>query len=296
MSGRCGFVAVVGRPNAGKSTLVNALAGGKASIVSRRRQTTRGVIRAVCERGGAQLILLDSPGWQTVRRDGFSRKLNGGAQWAASRADLILFITTPARAGEDADFLASFPKTVPAAAAVNKIDLVKNKRALLPAADKLRRLRDFAFIMPLSAKSGEGVERLAEELAALLPESPALFCGGSAAEDQDFFFGELLREKMFRALDDELPYRVGVVARRQAGGGNVLRVSAEIYTERDSQKAVIIGGGGAMLKKMASAARRDMERAAGRKIFLSARVIVRPQWRRDPRLLAQMRIGAPEGA
>ena len=294
MNGRCGFVAIVGAPNVGKSTLVNALAGAKASIVSRRRQTTRGVVRAVCRRGGSQLILLDSPGWQNIRADSFSMKLNGGARWAAAQADIVLFMTTPRRVEEDCVFLASLPKTPPVAAAVNKIDLVKNKRALLPVAETLSKQRDFVFIAPLSAKNGEGVERLADEITALLPESPALFCGG-AAEDQDFFFGELLREKIFRALDDELPYRIGVVARREEGGG-ALRIAAEIYVERDSQKAVVIGGGGAMLKKLASAARRDMERAARQKIFLSARVVVRPQWRRDARLLAQMRIGAPEGA
>ncbi|MBE8158291.1 MAG: GTPase Era [Betaproteobacteria bacterium] len=301
MDGRCGFVAIVGRPNVGKSTLVNALAGVKTSIVSRRRQTTRGVVRAVCERGGGQLILLDSPGWQTVRGDDFSRTLNGGAQWAAARADLVLFMTTEAEerkrkaADEDSVFLASLPKLPPVAAAVNKIDLVKNKRELLPAADRLSRLRDFAFIMPLSAKSGEGVEQLADEMLARLPESPALFSGGAAA-DQDFFFGELLREKLFRALNDELPYRIGVVARRQKNGGGALRVSAEIYVERDSQKAVVIGSGGAALKQLASAARRDMERAARQKIFLTVRVIVRPQWRRDVQLLARMRIGAPGDA
>ncbi len=292
VNARAGFVAVVGRPNVGKSTLVNALAGAKASIVSRRRQTTRGIVRAICRRKQAELILLDSPGWQTARRDKFNLRLNGGAQWAAAAADVVLFMATPAWTEEDAAFLESLPKNSPLAAAVNKIDLVKNKRALLPVADKLRQARDFAFIMPLCASSGEGVLRLADQIAALLPESPALF-DGEDAECRDFFFAELLREKIFRALGDELPYRIGVIAKCESGDGKILRVAAEIYAERDSQKAVVIGAGGAMLKKLAAAARRDMERAAGRKIFLSVRVIVRPQWRRDARLLAQMRIGAP---
>ena len=292
MSMRSGFVAVVGRPNVGKSTLVNALAGVKVSIVSHRRQTTRGVIRAVCERRQGQLILLDSPGWQTRQGGELNRRLNGGAQWAAATADAIIFMTTPRWTDEDEKFLARLPLRTPVAAVVNKTDLVKDRRTLLPFVDELRRRRDFAAIMPLCARRGQGVDDLADTVAAWLPESPAL-CDW-ATDDRDFFLGELLREKIFRALGDELPYCTGVVATSGGARGGVLAVNAEIYVERDSQKGIIIGAGGAMLKKLAAAARRDMERAVGGKIFLSVRVLVRAAWRRDARILSRMRVGVPD--
>ena len=288
-----GFVAIVGRPNAGKSTLVNALVGAKVSIVSRRRQTTRGVVRAVCARGETRMALLDSPGWQSGRGGNFARAINGGARWAAESADALIFMTTPRWTKEDDDFLSRLPPQIPTAAAVNKIDLVKDKRALLPFVDELRRRRDFAAVVPLCAKRGKGVDALVAEVAALLPKTAAAFTEDAAAEDRDFFLGELLREKLFRALGGELPYRVGVAATGHLESG-VWRVRADIYAERDSQKAIIIGRGGATLKKLATAARLDMERFCGGGVFLDARVRVRPLWRSDPRLLAQMRIGAPE--
>lgn len=292
---RCGFVAVTGRPNVGKSTLANALAGEKASIVSRRRQTTRGVIRCVCRRGDAQLILLDSPGWQASAGGGFNERLNEGARWAAEAADVVVFMTAPPWTGDDDSFLRALPAR-PAVAAVNKADLVKDRGSLLPFADELRRRRGFAAIVPLSAKTGEGLDALAGEVRALLPESPALFDGGErAAADRDFMLGELLREKLFRALGEELPYRVGVLARGGGeAGGRAERVNADVYVERASQKAIVLGAGGMLMRRAATAARRDMERMLGRKVHLEARVLVRPAWRRDASLLARMRVGAPQ--
>ena len=291
MKTRCGFVAIVGLPNVGKSTLVNALAGEKVSIVSRRKQTTRGVIRAVCEHRQAQIILLDSPGWQTRHDGDFNRRLNGGAQWAATSSDVAVFMLTPFLTAEDADFLSRLPPNTPFIAAINKIDLLKNKRDLLPVIDDLRRCRDFAAIVPLSARQSTGVAELADEIVANLPASPALFTDGDL-QDRDFLLGELLREKIFRMLDDELPYCAGVEAFSVNKNG-VLHVSADIYVERDSQKAIVIGDGGAMLKKLSTAARRDMERACGGKVFLRARVVARAGWRQNARLLSRMRIGAP---
>lgn len=286
-----GFVAIVGRPNVGKSTLVNALAGAKISIVSRRRQTTRGVVRAMFSHNGARIALLDSPGWQLNRGGDFSRAINGGASWAAESADAIVFMTTPRWTNEDEDFLSRLPPKVATVAAINKIDLVRDKRTLLPFADELQRRRDFAAVVPLSAERGKGVHILADEIAALLPSSAAP-PEENSGEDRDFLLAEILREKLFRALGGELPYRIGVAAEcRQKPG--VYNVRAEIYTERDSQKAIVLGDGGAMLKKLATAARRDMERLCGGKVFLDARVLVRPEWRRDIRMLEKMRIGAP---
>lgn len=292
MSARSGFVAVVGRPNVGKSTLVNALVGDKVSIVSHRRQTTRGIIRAVCERRQGQLILWDSPGWQTRHGGALNRRLNGGAQWAAAAADAVIFMMTPRWTGEDEKLLRQLPQQAPVVAAINKTDLIKDRRTLLPFVDKLRRRHNFAAIMPLCARRGRGVDELADEVIARLPESSALF-EREGGQDRDFFLGELLREKIFRTLGDELPYCIGVVAKSGNERGSVLPVAAEIYVERDSQKGIVIGAEGAMLKKLTVAARRDMQRALARKVFLSARVLVRPAWQRDLRLLSLMRVGVP---
>ena len=312
---RAGFVALVGRPNTGKSTLMNALAGGKVSIVSRRRQTTRGIIRAAVRHKRAQIILLDSPGRQTRNPDDFSRRINAGADWAAAAADAAVFVCNPIWRREDEDFLSRLPSPLPVVAAVNKIDLVQNKRDLLPFADALQQRHNFAAIVPVSASRGIGVDILADELAMLLPKSPPLFSDSDSESDldlnsetgekprlhsatgavlDDFFWAEIIREKIFRALGDELPYRVGVVV-RQSDEGKMLRIAAEVYAERNSQKATLIGEGGQRLKKIASAARREMEIIAGRKVFLTARVLTRPHWRRSPQILAQMRVGPPDG-
>ena len=291
---KCGFVAVVGRPNIGKSTLVNALAGEKASIVSRRRQTTRGVVRAVCNCEGMRIMLLDSPGWQNRRTDDFARTINGGAEWAAESADVAIFMTTPRWTAEDAAFLSRLSPRVPTIAAINKTDLVKDGRELLPFVESLRQKHDFAAIVPLSALYKKGLRELQQETAALLPDENAPFAT-DFREDENFVYGELLREKLMRMLDGEMPYRVGVLCRFDGKTpGGLPRIRAEVYAERNSQKAVILGRGGTMLTKIASAARFDIERHRGEKIFLAIRVLVRPQWRRNPRLLTQMRIGTPD--
>ena len=326
---KSGTVAVVGRPNVGKSTLINALTGAKVSIVSRRRQTTRGVVRAECKTNNARIALLDSPGWQMRGGGGFARAINGGARWAAESADAILFVITPRWTAEDEDFLSRLPPHIPAAVVVNKIDLVRDKRTLLPFADALRKRRDFAAVIPASAARKKGMQELLGEIATMLPESESLSDSNSDSdsesdfdsesksgsdsesksdssdhradnvdesfsEDRCFLCGELLREKLFRALGGELPYRVGVAAKRGSKKRNVLHIRADIYAERDSQKAIILGRRGAMLQKLAAAARKDMEKLCGKKIFLETHVRVRPEWRRDPKLLADMRIGAPK--
>ncbi|MGU9952092.1 MAG: GTPase Era [Gammaproteobacteria bacterium WSBS_2016_MAG_OTU1] len=303
---RNGFVAIVGRPNVGKSTLLNALIGDKASIVSHRRQTTRGIIRAAYRHQQSQIILLDSPGWQTRHADDFNRRLNAGAEWAANAADVVVFMLTSLWSDEDEKFLACLPSNLPVIAAVNKVDLVKNKRDLLPFANALQQRRDFAAIVPLCARRGSGIKQLSDEIIAVLPVSPPLFADNHNDDDNDnvsftvddFFWAEIIREKIFRALGDELPYSIGVIAKQEnkqeTDKKDILRISAEIYAERESQKAIIIGDGGSQLKKIATSARRDMEHAAGQKIFLTIRVFARPHWRRNANLLSQMRIGAPD--
>ena len=209
---KCGLVAIVGRPNVGKSTLINLLAGKKVSIVSRRRQTTRGIVRAVCEYPQARLMLLDSPGWQNTHSGELNRMLNVGALWAVESADVVVWMLTPRQVKEDLDFLDRIPKHVLMMAVINKIDLLSNKRELLPLVDRLRQRRDFFAIVPLCAVRGEGVAALVDEIIARLPKSPALLVDNDDVETHDFLLAELLREKIFRMLGDELPYCIGVTA------------------------------------------------------------------------------------
>jgi GTP-binding protein Era len=269
MNSHRGFVAVVGRPNVGKSTLVNALAGDKASIVSHRRQTTRGVVRVICRRDDAQWAVLDSPGWQTRHGGTLNKRLNAGAEWAAGVADVVIFMSAaPIWTDEDTAFLQRLPAEAKVVAAVNKVDLATDKGLLLPYVDALRERRDFAAIVPLCARRRRGMDALVTEVSLLLSESPALF-DRNDVEDEAFFLAELLREKVFRALGDELPYCIGVIAHRTGKRGRAEVVMAEIFVERDSQKAIVIGAGGVTLKQLAAAARQDMERVLNAKVYLT---------------------------
>ena len=295
---RSGFVAVAGRPNVGKSTLLNRLIGDKVSIVSHRRQTTRTIVRALSEDDGAQIVWLDSPGWQTRHSDVINRALNAAAEWAAYAADIIVFVSAAkAWTRTDAQWLARIPDDKPVIAVINKSDIVADKNEFLPAIADMAARRDFAAIIPLSAKTGGGIAALRREVGSLLPAGGAMFASTAYEEnaaDRDFFFAELMREKLFRHLGDELPYSVGVVVDSVVAEDVLLKVEMYIYTDKESQKRMIIGKGGGMLKKLGRAARLDMERCAGKKIFLSVRVKT-ANWRIDKKLLQKMRIGVTEG-
>ena len=292
MSGfRCGHAALVGRPNAGKSTLLNALAGGKRSIVSRRAQTTRGVVRAVRDSAEAQIVFLDTPGWQDRRADPFNRRLNRGAERAARDADvLVLVVAALSWTSADAKLLSRLPADRPLLAAITKSDAAADKNALLPFIGELAARRNFAALVPVSGLRGDFVEDLAREIALHLPEADRIFPDSeSGGMPLDFALGECLREKLFARLGEELPYGLGVTA-RTIRRGRMLRVEAEILVEREAHKRMVIGRGGEALKRAATAARKEMEEMTGGKVHLSARAKVK-NWREDARLLREMRVG-----
>lgn len=291
---RSGFAAIIGRPNVGKSTLINRLIGVKTSIVSHRRQTTRAVVRAISEDNGTQIVWLDSPGWQQQRGDNLNRALNNGAEWAAANADAVVFVVAAASWTQtDSALITRLPPDKPVIGVINKIDLTAKKEELLPEIDALSKRREFVAIVPLSAKNGVGVGALKQEVEALLPAARRTN-DNISHDNRPFFFAELLREKMFQHLGDELPYKVAVVTEKIGDGNRLLNVSCAVYVEKESQKRIVIGKGGGMLKKLATAARLDMQRHAGKKVFLS--VIVRvADWRGDAALLRQMGIGADWG-
>jgi len=304
---RCGFVALVGRPNVGKSTLLNALLGRKLSITSPKPQTTRHRIRGVDTGPGHQAIYVDTPGWHRPRGRGLGRALNRAmvraAQAALGDVDLILLVVEALRWTElDEGILvlareARGPegRPVPLVAAVNKVDRVPDKRRLLPYLDELSRRAPFEAIVPVSATRGTHLDRLKEEVRRLLPEGPPLFPPGQLTDrDPGFLAAELVREQLMRRLGEELPYRVAVEAeslREEEGReGPLLRVRAVIWVERESHKPIVIGKGGAVLKEVGQRARLEMERLFGRRVHLGLWVRVREGWSDDERLVRRLGI------
>ncbi|MGH8691345.1 MAG: GTPase Era [Burkholderiales bacterium] len=296
MSHRCGTVGIAGRPNTGKSSLLNRLVGEKLSIVSAKPQTTRHLLTGILTRPDVQYIFVDAPGQQLQAMNTLHRRLNRRATEAARDADVALFVVEALRFGpEDQGVLDRIPPAQRMLAAVNKIDLVKNSARLIPYLDRLSKTRSFEAIVPVSAKTGKNVPGLLEALRAALPEAPAAYPADQLTDrDERFFAAELLREKLFEAMGQELPYRCEVVVDsfREEGEGRrgprLRRIEATILVERESQKPIVLGARGERLKRMASAARRDMEKLFGGKVYLGTWVKVRKAWTDDARVLRQL--------
>ena len=290
MSHRCGTVGITGRPNTGKSSLLNRLVGEKLAIVSPRPQTTRHLVTGILTREDCQYVFVDSPGHQLGSRSMLHRRLNRRASQAARDTDVVLFVTEAGRfTPEDRAFLASIPREQKVIAVVNKVDLLRKPAELIPYLDRLARERDFDAVVPVSAKSGRNLPELLRVLREALPEGPAAYPPDQLTDrDERFFAAELLREKLFQEMGEELPYRCEVVIDSFKLEGRLRRIEATILVERDSQKAIVVGAGGARLKKMASAARRDMEKLFDGKVYLGTWVKVRKAWTDDARVLRQL--------
>jgi GTPase len=289
MSFRSGFVTIIGRPNAGKSTLLNALAGEKLAIVSPKPQTTRnrvlGVIHVPNRKGrpGAQIVLIDTPG---VHRPGSSlgRKMMSEVREALNGCDLALIITDAAKKSDEADeFLLDVVKgtKTPAFLLLNKIDLLRGeKRQLLPLIEKYSKLRDFCEVIPISARKREGLDLLLDKVIQALPEGPHYFPAGQITDQPArFMAAELIREQVLFATSEEVPHSTTVMIEQFEEGAKLTRIAAVIYCERDGQKRILIGHRGEMLKKIGTAARIEIERMLGTKVFLELFVKVRQNWR-----------------
>lgn len=287
---RCGTIALAGRPNTGKSSLLNRLVGEKLAIVSPRPQTTRHLVRGVLTTAECQYVFVDAPGWQTRHAGALNRALNRRAEEAAREADAVLFVVEAMAYGaEDRAVLARVPASARVVAAVNKVDLVRRAADLLPFVARLDAERRFEAIVPVSARTGRNVVELLKVLRDVLPAGPALYPAEQLTDqDERFFAAEILREKLFRMLGEELPYRCEVVLDSFREEGRLRRIEASIFVERDSQKAIVVGRQGAMLKRIASAARLDMERLFGGRVYLGVWVKVRRDWSDDTRLLKQL--------
>jgi len=293
---RCGTVALAGRPNTGKSSLLNKMVGHKLAIVSPKAQTTRHAVNGILTTAQCQYVFVDLPGYQTRHRNDLNRALNRQATEGARDCDAVVFTVEATRYGApDREVLARIPEGQCVVAAVNKVDLVKRQLDLLPFLERLQRERNFAAIVPVSARSGRNLPELLRVLAGLLPEGPAAYPAEQLTDrDERFFAAEILREKLFLLLGEELPYRcdVSLESFKEEGHGKtgprLRRIEATIWIERDSQKPIVIGAGGALLKRVSSAARKDMERLFGGKVYLGVWVKVKRDWTGDERLLRQL--------
>jgi len=291
MSGqRCGTIGIAGRPNTGKSSLLNRIVGEKLSIVSARPQTTRHLITGILTRDDCQYIFVDAPGQQSRLRSSFHRTLNRRATEAARDADVALFVVEAGRFGpEDRASLEHIPQSQKVIAAVNKIDTLRRESDLIPFLDRLSKTRAFEAVVPVSAKTGRNIPALLRALREALPEAPAVYPPDQLTDrDERFFAAELLREKIFEEMGEELPYRCEVLIDSFKQEGRLRRIEASILVERDSQKPIVLGAGGERLKRMASAARKDMEKLFGGKVYLGTWVKVRKSWTDDARVLRQL--------
>jgi GTP-binding protein Era len=286
---RCGHVAIVGRPNVGKSTLLNRLVGAKVSITSRKAQTTRHRVTGIVTAPDAQYVFVDTPGFQTRHRSRLNERMNRAVRQSLPGVDAVVVVLEAGRTmGADRDVIALLPRDMSAVAALNKVDRLADKDALLPQIAELAPLFAFAAIVPIGAESGYGLDALLAALRELLPESDALY-GEDEITDRDerFLAAELVREKIFRLLGQELPYATTVTIDRFVHDGGVRRIAASVYVDRENQKAIVLGAGGAQMKAIASAARADMERLFGGKVFLEVWVRVKRGWADDEKLLTR---------
>ncbi|MES5814649.1 GTPase Era [Pseudoxanthomonas sp. Soil82] len=287
-SHRCGSVAVIGRPNVGKSTLVNALVGAKVSIVSNRPQTTRHRLLGIATVEGGQLLLVDTPGLHRgegrFKASAMSRVMNRAARGAVEDVDAALMVVEAGRWDEEDTLVFNVLRDggIPVVLAVNKVDRLKDKSALLPFLAQVSEGRDFAAIHPVSALKRKGLEALVGDLLKLVPEAPPVYADDEITDrSQRFLAGELVREQLMRQLGDELPYATTVEIERFAEDGELLRIGAVVWVEREGQKPIVIGKGGTRLREIGSKARQHMERLFGRKVFLETWVRVREGWSDD---------------
>jgi GTP-binding protein Era len=277
---RCGLVAIVGRPNVGKSTLMNALVGQKISITSRKAQTTRHRITGVRTVGDAQFVFVDTPGFQTRHTAALNRNLNRTVQGVLSDVDLVLFLVEAGRFNlDDAKVLGLLPPDKPAILVANKLDEVQRRTDMLPWLKSMQERHPFAEFVPMSARQNSDIERLLNIVAPYLPEQPWLYDADTLTDRSErFLASELIREKLFRLTGDELPYSATVVIDKFEEEGDLRRIAATIIVERDAHKGMVIGDGGERLKRIGSEARQDLERLMEAKVFLELWVKVRSGW------------------
>ncbi len=280
---RCGLVAIVGRPNVGKSTLLNALVGQKVSITSAKAQTTRHRITGIRTVDDSQFVFVDTPGFQTKHAAALNRTLNRTVTGVLGDVDVVLFVVEAGRFGlDDAKVLALIDSGKPVFLIANKLDTVVRRADLAPWLKAMQERHAFAEFVPLSAKKDADVQRLLGIVKPYLPEQPWFYEEDALTDRTDkFLASEIIREKLFRLTGDELPYTSTVVIDKFEEEGNLRRISATIVVERDSHKGIVIGNGGERLKRIGSEARQELEKLMDAKVFIELWVKVRSGWADD---------------
>ncbi|KAI5914279.1 GTPase Era [Thauera sp. 2A1] len=287
---RTGFVAIVGRPNVGKSTLLNRLIGQKISIVSSKAQTTRHRVTGILTNDDAQFVFVDTPGFQTQHRNALNRSMNRTVSQVLADVDLVFFVIEAGRFGEDdRKVLDVIPADARVVLVINKVDLLKDKTRLLPFIDEVRALRDFVEIVPLSAERGRNVEALVATATPLLPQGEPMYAEDEITDRSErFLAAEFLREKLFRLLGDELPYGIAVEIEKFETEGNLRRIFAAVIVDKPGHKGIVIGKGGEKLKRISSEARVELERLFDGKVYLEVWVKVKSGWTDDERALKSL--------
>ena len=285
---RCGYVALIGRPNVGKSTLMNFVLGQKISITSHRPQTTRHRILGIKTTDTAQIIYVDTPGIHDNEKKAMNRYMNRTAGASFKDVDVIVLLVEAMRWTEDDDLVIKRLQNIstPVILAVNKVDLIKKKEELLPFIEKIKNKYEFKDIIPLSAMKGDNIDGFEKIISEYLPPSEAFYAEDQITDRSErFMAAEIIREKLTRNLLQELPYNLTVEIEKFTQDGKLLDIAAIIWVERDNQKAIIIGKGGNKLKDMGTKARIDMEKMFGQKVFLQLWVKVKSGWSDDERAL-----------
>ncbi len=284
---RSGFVAIVGRPNVGKSTLLNHLIGQKISITSRKAQTTRHRIHGIYTDEHSQFVFVDTPGFQTKHLNALNRGMNRVVTSSLRDVQVVMYVLEALRFDErDQEVLKLLPDNIPVLLIINKIDEVEDKGQLFSFAERVAKEFKFAEIVPVSAKKSIRLDELKQSLRRFLPESEMIYAADDITDrTEKFLAAEMLREKVFRFTGDELPYSVSVIIEQFKMEGKLRRISAAILVDKEVHKAMLIGSKGEKLKEIATQARLDMEKLFDGKVFLEVFVKVRSGWADDARVL-----------
>ncbi len=285
-----GFIAIVGRPNVGKSTLLNHLIGQKISITSRKAQTTRHRITGILTEGQTQFVFVDTPGFQTQHTNALNLSMNRVVTSSLREVNVVLFVLEARHFDErDQQVMELLPQDRPVILVINKADLLEDKAELLPFIEKIAALRHFAAIVPVSARQGKQLDTLLDAIRPYLPEGEHLYAEDEITDrNERFLAAELLREKVFRFTGEELPYSVSVVIEQFKQEGKLRRIHAAILVDKEAHKAMLIGSKGEKLKEIATQARLDMEKLFDGKVFLEVFVKVRSGWADSAQMLKSL--------
>lgn len=287
---KCGTIAIVGRPNVGKSTLLNHILGMKLAITSRKAQTTRHRLLGIHTTEDTQFLFVDTPGFQQKHLNALNRGLNRTVTQVLTDVDVVLFVVEPMQLGEaDEKVLQLLSKKTNTLLVVNKVDLMDSVNDVLPLIEDLQNAFEFAGIVPVSAKKSENIDRLLLAIREQLPTQPAIYDADELTDKNErFLASEILREKVFRLLGDEIPYAVAVEVEKFEIEGRLRRIFCAIIVDKESQKPMIIGKKGEKLKRISTEARQDMEKLFGGKVYLETWVKVRSGWADDARALKSL--------